>query len=239
MGKEFWNMPSIKSLHPVIVCLLALCALTACAPTTDAVLPAGVNRMIVLEEQLMSADAIRIVFHVTAEGIIQADLRGELLLAVNPGGATGTEIHLGGSGLLGGQAVDFLAQTEEGLLHFGPATQQLSMREPSALKAALLIGFTRMGILHNVARLVGGAPPDQAEGGVGEWVTLSSLLQDEQASTLMFDITVAGEPAGSATLTLDAEGKPQTRRQIVHFPGGEMRVTERYTEVQITGSQER
>jgi hypothetical protein len=224
---EYMAAASSHKLRAAILPFATAFAMFSCTQSREVEIPAGVNAMNALEERLLNAEAVRVVFHVTAEGIIQANLRGEFLLADYQ------EIHLGGEGQLGSQPVHFLAQTDEGLLHFGPADNQFSMREPSDLKAALMIGFTRMGILHNAARLTGGAPPDQTEGGVQEWVTLSNVIQDASAATIMFEISVAGEPTGSASLALDDEGLPLTRRQIVHFPGGEMRVTERYSDVVI------
>jgi len=41
---------------------------------------------------------------------------------------------------------------------------------PPEVREALVIGLTRMGILHNLARLVAGVPPDRASGGVRDWV---------------------------------------------------------------------
>jgi len=46
---------------------------------------------------------------------------------------------------------------------------------------------------------------------------------------MRFQITVNGAPAGGASLVIDPEtGEPLQRTQRVAFPGGEMRVLERY-----------
>jgi len=44
---------------------------------------------------------------------------------------------------------------------------------------------------------------------------------------------VAGEPAGAAKISLSADGLPTVRRQLVSFPEGQMRVTERYSNFSV------
>jgi hypothetical protein len=44
-----------------------------------------------------------------------------------------------------------------------------------------------------------------------------------------FNLNVAGEPAGSAIIEIDAHGLPVNRRQSVRFLSGEMRVVEQYS----------
>ena len=101
------------------------------------------------------------------------------------------------------------------------------------------MGFTRMGILHNLAMLSAGAPPDRADGGVEDWVTLHDLSAmvpegpGDVAVAVGFSITVGGAPAGTASLELDGGGLPVLRWQTVRFPDGEMRVLERYRSVRI------
>jgi hypothetical protein len=112
------------------------------------------------------------------------------------------------------------------------------------LKEALLLGLTRMGLLHNLARLTANAPPDHADVGVREWVTLSSFASDRTDPVnapipetfrhgISFELTVAEQRAGSAVLEIDAHGRPVIRRQTVEFPAGRMRVVERYSSVTI------
>ena len=111
----------------------------------------------------------------------------------------------------------------------------LDVPRPAGLAAALVVGLTRMGVLHNLAMLVGGAAPARAEGGVEDWVQtvdhrpLSPAPAEGEA--ICFGLRVEGEPSGEATLWLDADGMPTRREQIVPFPEGEMRVVERYERV--------
>jgi hypothetical protein len=95
-----------------------------------------------------------------------------------------------------------------------------------------MIGFVRMGILHNLARLVAGAGPDHADGGVADWVVLSEHGVTADDATSHFAIQVAGQPAGNASLEFDGE-RLLRREQSVDFPGGTMSVTEEYSAFQV------
>jgi hypothetical protein len=210
-----------------ILLLLAGCAPAPTPEQTPAPLdPAAEFRA--LEERLLSAGALRFDFHVTAEGVIAADLRGGL--EITPG----ERIRLSASGDFGGQAVELSFRSDAGEMEFGNAADPKTAPAPAHLKEALLIGLTRMGILHNLARLTGARPPDHAEGGVREWVQVGAHARDAAGPAGMsFDITVAGERAGAAVLEVDSDGRPVRRRQSVQFPSGEMRVVEEYSALTI------
>ncbi len=94
---------------------------------------------------------------------------------------------------------------------------------PSALAEALVIGFTRMGILHNLARLTAGQIPDQAEGGVRDFVQVSGFGLEEnsgqEGQLVRFALTVNGQPSGDASLLIGDDGAtPLQRTQRVAFP---------------------
>lgn len=102
---------------------------------------------------------------------------------------------------------------------------------------AVLIGVTRMGALHNFARLVAGADPDHGNGDVRTWVQVDQIAWksgEPDTRTLTFAITVAGVPAGEAALILDGRGLPLRREQTVHFPEGDMIVVEHYDRFVVT-----
>jgi hypothetical protein len=95
----------------------------------------------------------------------------------------------------------------------------------------VLIGLTRMGVLHNLARLTASQDPDTGNGDVRTWVEVDRIRWKDGAPrtrTLVFEIVVAGVPAGEAELVLDERGLPLRREQVVHFEGGDMRVVEHY-----------
>ncbi len=182
-----------------------------------------------LETRLLDADIVRFDYEATAEGVFEVTLRGTL--AIGPD----DRVELTAVGEFGGRAVDLLLRSNGDEIELGDAANRTVAARPPHLTEALLIGLTRMGIMHNLARLTGARPPDHANGGVREWVTVGAFAEtdDAEGAAISFDMTVSGQPAGSATLLLDSDGRPLLRRQIVRFPSGEMRVVERCTAVVI------
>ncbi len=180
-----------------------------------------------LEERLISSDSLRVDFDVTAEGAVSAAISGSLFL-----GPDGSAV-LNANGDFAGENVVVSLTAGDGGYQYGTGATLQSGPTPSHLKEGLLIGFTRMGILHNLAMLVGNAPPDGVEGGVRDWVQVDSLAFLEAGSVgaggVSFHMAVGGVPAGSVELEVGKFGLPLVRRQTVLFPTGEMRVTERYS----------
>lgn len=181
-----------------------------------------------LETRLMDARTVRLGFDITSEGAFESDLRGTLAI-------TGDDrVELVASGTFGGQAVDLKASSDGRGFTYGNGDGLRTGAIPPRLKEALLIGLTRMGLLHNLAVLTANSPPDRAEGGVREWVRVHDFgWSADVPPAARFSIEVAGTPVGSASLGLDPDGNPVIRRQTVQFPQGEMRVVERYSGVEI------
>ena len=181
-----------------------------------------------LENRLVAADTVRFAYQVRAQGAVEAELAGNVSIV-------GERIEVTGSGYFAGQPVEMFVRADDGDYEFGNQTTNKRLPTPGELKEALLIGFTRMGILHNLARLSGAAPPDHADGGVRMWATADSIGVDPaDSAAISFRLTVAGQPSGYASLMLDEAGLPVIRRQTVLFPSGEMRVEERYSAVTIS-----
>lgn len=180
-----------------------------------------------LEERLLRAEVIQLRFEVRATGAVDVDLRGRLEIS-------GDRVDLAAKGRFVDREVDLVLQARGAEYEFGNRADVTRAETPPHLREALIIGFTRMGILHNLARLTGNAPPDHADGGVRQWVKVGSFTSTASDSmTASFGITVSAQPAGSASLTLTPSGVPKLRRQTVQFPSGEMDVVERYAEASI------
>ncbi len=174
-----------------------------------------------MENTLLAAQYIQFSYHITSEGAFSADLRGDVVIS------SGERAEVSGSGTFGRDSVRVVLSSDATSMEFGRNGETLELITPAFLGEALIVGITRMGLLHNLARLVAAAPPDRAEGSVRDWVEVGAFSADPAG--LAFDITVGGEPAGAAKLSLTEGGYPSVRRQIVSFPEGQMRVTERYT----------
>ncbi|MDT8368594.1 MAG: hypothetical protein RQ745_05275 [Longimicrobiales bacterium] len=180
--------------------------------------------------------AVRIGFDVVAEGVVTVDLTGTLLL----GDAGRARLEARGS--FAGNDVD-ISLISDGRQTFWTGNE-VGAATPPALRDALGVGFTRMGILHNLARLSSGSLPDRADGGVDTWVTLtptddSSVLEGaptgEIDRAVVRALSVAGRPSGIFSLAFDGR-TPLVRRQRVDFPEGIMQVTERYRSVEFDPS---
>jgi hypothetical protein len=183
-------------------------------------------RMAWLEERLTTADTVLVDFHITSSGAFTADIAGRF--SMGPSGHTA----IVADGTFGGRPVDLALLADGQEMTFANGENSTTAAHPDALREAILIGLTRMGILHNLARFTTVAPPDHGAGGVRDWVVTGPYRAD--STGLGFDITVAGQPAGGASLEMDDEGRPVVRYQRVAFPSGEMLVTERYSNVYIS-----
>ncbi|MFT7471831.1 MAG: hypothetical protein ACI8XU_001727 [Kiritimatiellia bacterium] len=179
-----------------------------------------------LETRLLAADELSLDFEVTAAGAVQASIAGTL--EKNASG----EVRLTAKGNFAGQYIDLVITRNQQSFQFGNRESPQSAEAPAELWKALMLGFTRMGILHNIANLSSGAMPDHAEGGVDEWVLVSNVKIVD--ASYIFDIVVDDIPSGSASLTTDEIGNPSKREQTVAFPGGEMRVVEMYSNVSLS-----
>lgn len=190
------------------------------------------------EARLLHAASLELRFRITSAGAFAADLAGTLRMEQDRVGPQ--RVELAADGTFGEDSVMVRLDAAGDSMAGGSGQRRFSEPVPEALWPALALGLTRMGILHNLARLTAGLPPDHAGGGVAEWVELSDVRQDDEASddarvAWRFAIVVAGSETAEATLWLDlATGLPLERRQVVRFPGGEMTVTETYDVVRIT-----
>ncbi|MFT4863131.1 MAG: hypothetical protein ACI95C_002359 [Pseudohongiellaceae bacterium] len=186
------------------------------------------NPVTELEARLLNAPQVSLAFTIKATGAVEANLEGTLAIR-------GKEtIEFTVTGNFAGEELDMIIMTSATELEFGAKDAPRTIAIPAALRESVLIGLTRMGILHNIARLTGGNPPDHGEGGVQDWVKVSSAIKSPDARSLTFDIVVDGQPAGSAALRLDPFGMVVNRQQTVEFPQGAMEVEEDYFNVQVS-----
>jgi hypothetical protein len=209
--------------------LLALMLMAACTmrtvpdqvAATDARPAAAVFAE--MEDRMLNAPAISGRFTVSADGAFSAALQGTL-------GLSGGETDLEATGTFGADSVTLHLRSDGRVMEGGSAARRFHEDSPAGLTEALLLGLTRMGILHNLARLTGGAVPDRAGGGVRDWVEVRDVhWSGSDPTALRLMIYVSGERAAEATLWLDPDsGWPVRREQVVEFPGGQMRVTESY-----------
>ena len=192
-------------------------------------------RFLALEQRLLGAESVHIRGAAGSTGAVISGLEGEAVLA------SGNRAHLQFSGEFGGAGVTLAFVADGDQMWGGNGTDQFQSEVPSSLNEGVLLGFTRMGILHNLALLSSASPPDGTDGAIRDWVTVSNFgwgesgeLDGVAAETVTFDLTVNGTPAAKVILWLEQEtGLPVQREQMVQFPDGEMRAVEIYEAVEI------
>lgn len=188
-----------------------------------------------LEEDLLEAVAVRVSYSITARGTYDASLSGVLLVG------EGNALRLEASGSFAGEPVDAVLVSNGTGLSMTVGGEEILLETPGQLKEAVIIGLTRMGLLHNLARLTGSAPPDHAAGAVAKWVKVSGFsIADPPEDPpvdgvpVEFGIVLSQESVGEVIMWLDQRtGLPLLRTQTVHFPEGDMLVTEAYHEVDL------
>ena len=175
------------------------------------------------EQMLLAEPRLCIRFRIEATGALVAALEGRARFDHAEAPTT-----LLAKGEFGGEQVDLSLLAARGDMWVQRAAAPKPI--PPALQEALVIGFTRMGLLHNLAMLTARQPPDHGEGGVQDWVKSVNVTG---TGPYAFDILVAGQPSGSAVLHLDEHGLPVRRTQSVEFPSGRMEVVEHYTRFEL------
>lgn len=193
--------------------------------------PWATQTMSKLERRLLDAKRLELAFEIQSEGAVASRLSGTLTW-VRDG-----ELRLVASGEFAGEPQELeLRADAEALEVLVAGTTRHSGERPAALIESVVLSFTRQGLLHNLALLTAGLPPEHGEGSIDEWLKYvepqlgpSEVFGEGEASPLEFQLEVADQHVGHATLWLRENGLPIERRQTVEFPDGQMQVVERYT----------
>ena len=235
-------MKSHCKMLSAVIALVALWAIPGCTsiadlfnpPSPDVILGASFARM---EERLLDAHEFELHYVITAEGAFTANLEGGIKLKKN------NVAEIWGTGNFGGDFMDYSFTSNGNIIFASIDDGSFDADVPAELNRAIILGMTRMGLLHNVVRILSGELPDHASGGVDEWVTVSGFSSGPQqkldgrsanAIPVHFGLTVDGVPSGTATIWEEATLRiPLGRDQVVQFETGEMRVKERYSQIII------
>lgn len=182
-----------------------------------------------IETALLDASVLRVDYSIKAAGALSAALEGDLV-AQQPARAS-----VRAAGTFAGAATDLRFVADGKRMRGGSAQQSFDEPVPVALHEGLLVGLLRMGVLHNLAVLSGGARPDWTDGSIRDHVVAHSFAfgrdqtQDESVASIAYALDVNGSPAGEVKLWYDtARHLPLRREQVVHFEAGDMRVEEMY-----------
>jgi hypothetical protein len=170
--------------------------------------------LVLLETQLLSSP-LTFEFQINSSGAVVSDIKGRFHYCED-------ELTIDVDGELFAEPVRLKMRADRERL----SLNDTSMPMPDHLHEAIIVGFVRMGLLHNIIRLSGNLIPDHGEGGVRDWVDIPVVGQN--SDFLFFDIFVSNTKAAHAELKLDDEHLPISRHQTMYFGGDEMLVTENY-----------
>ena len=210
--------------------LLFLVCVSGCAnrPVNDKSAQAAFQA---IEGRLLSASVLRVDYEVEARGAVAANITGDLVMQKPMLAAVNA------SGDFAGADVAPMLVSDGERMRGGVAPDYFEQEQPPDLRDGMLIGLLRMGILHNLATLTQGSPPEGTDGRVRKWVKAKGFgwrpetrsSQGSQLRGISFMLEVGGEPAGDVVLWYDeVSGLPVEREQVVHFDNGDMHVSERY-----------
>jgi hypothetical protein len=177
-----------------------------------------------LEAQLTTARDVRIDGHASSTGYVETDLDGTVRVRRERDAAI--EVH----GTLQGSELGASWSSTK------PTDPDLADVQPPTWADGILLGVTRMGVLHNWATVIGGGDPDIGHGDMTSYVEVTDLAWkdgDPATRTLTFRFVVDAATDAEAELTLDARSLPMRRTSLVHFPDGEMRVVETYATFEV------
>lgn len=178
-----------------------------------------------LEDRLLKSSYLELTGRIESTGAVVSSLEGSLII-------DGDRVLLGFGGSFAGNPVTIELSSDGTTMTGGSGTLSFEVETPPALKEGLLIGVTRMGILHNLAVLASGNPPQATYGEAPTWVTVSDVTGGEHS--LGFGVVVDGKPSATAKLTLNTEtGLPAKREQTVRFPESDMQVVEDYEKFEV------
>jgi hypothetical protein len=186
-----------------------------------------------LEKRLQDANNVTIGAVITASGAVDARVAGETQLVA------GKQLRFGFRGKFMGEQWTAELFSNKTDTRWRTENDFFTGERGPELEQSILLGFTRMGLLHNVATIGSGNPPEHADGGVTEWIKVVNFtevvdedLKGRATQRFGFEILVDGQDSGTVTLWLDAEtGMPARREQTVPFPDGEMKVVEIYRDI--------
>jgi hypothetical protein len=214
-----------------------LMLLVGCAAGPRPVPPSATaaERLALCEGALLGARNLTGTFEIDSKGENAAHLTGTLELI------DGNALHLVAEGNFKSDPVQLEVDSRDPTgtgrsTTKGPSVS--SHRDPPAskLREAIALGLSRMGLLHHLALLSNDEPLEKTGGGMAEWVKAlaprdgaSDTVNGEACKRVDFSVEVEGKTMGEASLCIaDATGLPLQRTQTVHFPAGDMTVSETF-----------
>lgn len=185
-----------------------------------------------LERRLLAAHSLKIHARIASDGVVPSHFEGTLLLG------EGQQVRLAMQGDLGSRPTDLTLFCDGKTMRGGSKEKPFELPAPPGLREALVIAFTRMGLLHDLALLSEGRAPAQVDGTVREGIQAVGVtkgagesIRGRMTEHWRWNLVVQGGSTSPEDVWMDGAGVPIRRRLVVHFPEGDMHVGEEYDEV--------
>lgn len=201
------------------------------APPVPEAEPDAETRVVAAEAWLVSA-AVRTRFRVESSGAVESSFAGVLVME-------GDRIELSATGHFAQRPVKVSLKTDGARMKGEGGSRAFDLPQPPELRDVLGVSIVRMGLLHTLAMLVAGEPPDVPEGDVREWLVLTPQLDvptvavmephhgELPADPITFRTAVAGDDSIRATIWIEDDILLE-RQQETRFGEGTMRVLEAF-----------
>lgn len=173
-----------------------------------------------LEARLLAAESLALSGTAIAQGVVTAEL--DFSLHATKAGWVDFRIQ----GLFMSETVDRRFTSNSEVQCVAEVAESRRVTAPY-LWEALILGLTRMGIMHNMALLVNGSGPDFADEGLHNVVGFQSFANLDELGAIAWQVVFRGQPTAMAHLWI-RDGLPTRREQRVSFAEGDMRVDEAY-----------
>jgi hypothetical protein len=194
------------------------------------------NAFASMEKALLALDGKQLDVKVISSGAVQSEFEGHIRNAQN------NQLHMKFDGHFMNQTKKILITSDGSKYKYGDKQAETT---PSDLNRGVYVGLTHMGVLHNLAMLSMGHPPDYTHGKVHDILQAKDVelmgLDDshgEPAHKVRFKLIVKGVESAEATLWISKKTHlPLRREQTVHFEQGDMSVVETYKLSEVTSKQ--
>lgn len=183
-------------------------------------------------ERRLSQDAVRARVTVHSKGAVEAAFVGALVME-------GDRVALTASGSFAGTPVELVFEADGERMRGKGGARDFDLPQPPGLREVLAVSIVRIGILHTLAMLSVGQPPDVPEGDVRDWLVLTpqpgaptiAVMEPFHpvlpSDPVTFRTAVAGEESVNATVWMEGSVLLE-RQQETRFGEETMRVLEAY-----------
>lgn len=233
----------MRGLCLVVAALAACASNTAAAPSTAPAgaqtalpdpepVPADLEARIAAAERTLVDAPVRSRFHVRSSGAFDSRFVGSLVME-------GERVRISAAGRFGGRPVEVSLVADGARMRGEGGARSFDLPQPPHLREVLGVSIVRMGLLHTLAMLVAGRPPDVPEDDARTWLVLTpqpgaptvAVMEPHHANLptdpITFRTSVAGDESISATVWIE-EAVLLERQQTTRFDEETMEVLEAF-----------